>query len=703
MTYHSVIRNFANIGIQQAERLRQELSLNMPIHLLNFCGSYYKNHEKRDPFVDEIQMLDALVSARASEGSDFAPIEFFTNDTFVARTYADLLKKRKQLHPDSTHPCTLGEAANLATEYIRSIKDASQCSQTVLIPEYVKDSISYPDATCVAAPHSPYHLRLLPITCNDVAEGEALILITPKNQNNQMQFRHQSAIALRNTALMQYIKGIASVGSGGILRQLIDMTDGALIRLSALSPIESSMPATVLSDGFWGCYILRVCSHQVNTVCSLLREQNLHAIPFAQIQQDGKFVFSRDMRKRGNFFTLDAHFLRALCNRSVGTTRLADEAEAAIDKISFGGIGNGKCDYLASNCTLQASEIVKTGRTACAASATITTKSHYKTALWSIIAPIAAMCARGIPCSEQTLAIALELPNDFTDAHTAGACMSTVLGIYRAQTELGMATAGAIRMRSTKDCKNPVVSTWSLAQDVLQTPNVFTKSGSFVYAVSPATDADGLPDFAALRQMLKQICDWKRQGKILSHRILTTEAVTDGIRKMSHSHTCVLSDMTVAAQGDLPLCILIESTEFLPLKCIGKVHPYRRLQISAPEVPHRTELIASECPEVVIVAQITDSNAMALAAYLEDHGAHVSLFTNPQEQSTALARAMMNTQTLILCPYIQLPQTKQIDFALETLRRAGAILLSFSQKALPEGFIYLKKGLDYEILEKICH
>ena len=94
---------------------------------------------------------------------------------------------------------------------------------------------------------------------------------------------------------------------------------------------------------------------------------------------------------------------------------------------------------------------------------------------------------------------------------------------------------------------------------------------------------------------------------------------------------------------------------------------------------------------------------MALAAYLEDHGAHVSLFTNPQEQSTALARAMMNTQTLILCPYIQLPQTKQIDFALETLRRAGAILLSFSQKALPEGFIYLKKGLDYEILEKICH
>ena len=49
MNYLSVIRNFANIGTEQAEKLRELLSLSMPVEMLKFCGSYYKNQIKRDP------------------------------------------------------------------------------------------------------------------------------------------------------------------------------------------------------------------------------------------------------------------------------------------------------------------------------------------------------------------------------------------------------------------------------------------------------------------------------------------------------------------------------------------------------------------------------------------------------------------------------------------------------------------------------
>ena len=97
MTYRSVVRNFANIGIEQAQKLREQLSLTMPAEMLQFCGKYYKNQLRRDPFVDELKMLDLLVSMREREGSSLAVTEFLTNDAFVARTYADLLKKRKQL------------------------------------------------------------------------------------------------------------------------------------------------------------------------------------------------------------------------------------------------------------------------------------------------------------------------------------------------------------------------------------------------------------------------------------------------------------------------------------------------------------------------------------------------------------------------------------------------------------------------------
>ena len=93
---------------------------------------------------------------------------------------------------------------------------------------------------------------------------------------------------------------------------------------------------------------------------------------------------------------------------------------------------------------------------------------------------------------------------------------------------------------------------------------------------------------------------------------------------------------------------------------------------------------------------------MALAAYLEERGAQVSLFAEPEKDATALSRAILTTQTLILCKNARLPETRQMEFALNSLRRAGGILLSLSKNTAPEGFISPKNGIDEGILQKIC-
>ena len=193
-----------------------------------------------------------------------------------------------------------------------------------------------------------------------------------------------------------------------------------------------------------------------------------------------------------------------------------------------------------------------------------------------------------------------------------------------------------------------------------------------------------------------------KEGKILSCRTLVMEAITDGVRKMSNTHTCVFTNAAAVAGGKQPLCILIESEEVLPFCRIGKVHPFRRLPKAEIEIPERTDLIACEKPDVVIISSLTDNNAMALAAFLEERGAHVSLFTNSHEDAAALSRALLTAQTCILCSNVKLPKTKQMDFAMETLRRAGGILLSLSKTGAPEGFVSLKNGIDEEILKKIC-
>ncbi len=699
MTYHSIIRNFANIGLSQAEKLREQLTLSMPAEMLKFCGAYYKNQVKRDPFVDEIKMLDMLVSARENDGSFVALTEFLTNDAFVARTYSDLLKKRKQLYPNLSRPCTLREAANLATEYIRRARGETPKMRYMPSVENVRDGITYPDATCIAAPNSTLRLRLLPLARTELAEADTLILMSPAKDDSQSVFRRKSAVLLHDKELMQYVKGVSTIGQGGILRELLNITDGVLIQLSALSPIGTSVPVTTLGEGFEGCRILRVAPHHWNIVTTILAKGGIRALPFASIKKEPQFVFVRDSQSS---FALDAHFLRTLNYYSGACAKLADESAISPDTISFGGIGGGKCAYLTPETATQIGEVVDIDSTACVSASAAPKGAHYKTALWSVLAPVASLCACGMPYSAQSLFIALEIPERLTDSATLGGCMSTILGLYRAQTELGLAATGGIPIRTAKDSCLPSVSVWATAQNIQKAASTFTKSGSFVYAVTPKLDKDGLPDFSALRQMLMQITQLAQEEKILSVRTLIGEAVTDGIRKMSLTHTCVLSNKSIAAEGKLPLCVLIESEEDLPLCLVGKVQPYRRLPQESFEIPERTDLIACERPDIVIVSTLTDSNAMALAAHLEERGAHVSLFAEPEKDAVALSRAILTTQTLILCQNAKLPETKQMEFALDSLRRAGGILLSLSKNVAPEGFIPLKNGIDEEILQKIC-
>ena len=699
MTYQSVIRNFVNINIEQAKRLREQLSLSMPPQMLQFCANYYKNYLKRDPFVDELKMLDMLVSSREANCSFVALTELLANDTFAARTYADMLKKRKQLYPNLTRPCTLGEAANLASEYIRRARGESGKPRSIPSIENVRDSITYPDATCVAAPNSAYRLRIFPVSQTELSEGDILLLTSPLGDDTQAAFRRKSAALLRNKTVMQYLKGASTVGRDGILAELLNLSDGALIHLPALSPIGTSAPVTTLCEGFAGSQILRVSPHQLNIVASLLAKGGVRAVPFAAVKKEPQFVF---MRNKQSSFALDAHFLRTLNCYRAACAKLKNEANSTPDVISFGGVGGGKCTYLSPESAAQIGEVAETGSTACVAASSSLKNSPYKTALWSVLAPVASLCAHGVPYTDQSLSVAVEFPEDLENAETVGSCTSAILGLYRAQMELGIATAGRIHTRTTKGLDAPAVSVWATAQNIQKSANTFAKSGSFVYAVTPKLDKDGLPDFQALRQMLGEIAKFAKNGSIISSRVLVGEAITDGIRKMKSTFTCTLSDKSIAAGDKLPLCILIESQEDLPLSLVGKVQPCRQPAPEAIEIPERTELIACERPDIVIVSTLLDSDAMALAAYLEERGAQVSLFAEPEKDAMALSRTILTTQTLILCQNAKLPETKQMKFALDSLRRAGGILLSLSKNTAPEGFISPKNGIDEGILQKIC-
>ena len=135
MNYRSLIRNFKLCNAEQARRLKAELNLKMSDEVLLYCIDHYKNHELRDPFVDELMMLDRLCASLESAPDAVAPTDLFTRDDFAAETYADMMAKRRQTNPNAKYPCTLAEASKLASMYlIRSGKISTPLRSASVIP-----------------------------------------------------------------------------------------------------------------------------------------------------------------------------------------------------------------------------------------------------------------------------------------------------------------------------------------------------------------------------------------------------------------------------------------------------------------------------------------------------------------------------------------------------------------------------------------
>ena len=63
MNYRSIIQNFRKLSSEQIKKLQSTLSLSMSDEALAYCVMHYSKHEGRDPYVDELRMLDALYEA----------------------------------------------------------------------------------------------------------------------------------------------------------------------------------------------------------------------------------------------------------------------------------------------------------------------------------------------------------------------------------------------------------------------------------------------------------------------------------------------------------------------------------------------------------------------------------------------------------------------------------------------------------------
>lgn len=703
------VRSFKSYSPSQLNRMREDLQLSLPQELLARIQAYYRDLEKRDPAIDELLLLDRFVTKAAEEIHRSTLIdELYTNDAAIAATYADLMKKRHVLHPLLRRPMSMAEMADLATEYLTHAGKSPVSRGIRLFPEeHLSDKRAIPAVGSVGIDRSRFYVNTVTKTHSSdrLKTGDIVILFAKKELDSYRDYRIKTAKLLSSDAIAPKIKHLSTVEESGLLATLLQFCSGCRIELRRLTDSGAVAPMSTLHGRHVGCRLAVVSGEEYREVVQLFREEEISAFAFAVINDTSRFTVAQSAKEE---FSFETAFLRSLLPFRKVAAKLPDEDVQRITKISHLP-ALPECSPYVRNRTCFP-ELAIRENAACAVASVSGDHSFFRQALYATLGTVLALTACGGKQDEERLTVCAALPKDVTDARAMGESVALLLGLYRAQAELGIPTFTR-RIITDTEQKHPTLTVFSAAEANPQTKFQWTTEGCRAFYFAPKRNADGLPDFASLRQGLSELEKLCQRGAIRSFAIAMGESVTEVLARMSTERlTCHITNDAVAAEGPLSLAVIVEAYAASPsFVRIGEIHARPSIESDAEAsdgvlpLAFRDSLIWSDKREVVLVAQRGDIGAQFLANELTARGARVRLFENSEEERLPLSRAILCAHNVILCRDVQLPNTRELGFALKTMTQAGGqtILLANATTEIALPTLAFPDGIEESFLSRM--
>ncbi len=688
----SIIRDFASYSQAQLAQMKQALDLKMPLETLQICADYYRVKEKkRHPLLSEIRLADALFSLPA-QSARTAISELYTSDSFVAETYADMMNKRRELHPEARTPVTVGEALGMATAYLARVGKTA-----ALLGAHPRFTTRFFDENAVSALGSDVILDIGEQSAADTQAGDYLLLVR-RGSFPIYKFNSEIDVILSEPDVRKDIRQFHTVGSDGLLPLVLRLASGAFFALNHLHPSAVVAPnMEVLVGCFEGDRLLVVSPSNRDEAVRKLSDLGLNAAVIGAISNDNRvrFGFSANPEET---VSIESAFLRNLTVPAPAVAKLPSEGSHTADAFRHVAISPLQCPYLPMNESSAPERMHANGKTVAAAHCD-TAVSFFRSALHTVLSAVLSATASGAELESLRLAIDLTLPLPNGEENRLGEAISAILGIYRAQIELAL-PAATLSIRSNDGAEHPSLTVFAINFGATL-PSHVTANGNALYCVSPVLAKDGLPNFAAMRSLLGDLSNLAKNGSLSSLRLLCGEDLTDGLKQMeTPTLTSRITDPAAVTTSAFPLAMLIESAEALPFAkiatVVAKPEGAASHTVRLPDL--KRSLTFDGVTEVLIYAE-KDSASESLAERLRREGARTHLLT-PDTSDVALARELLTAQLVLLCNR-SLPESPAVAFAARTLCEAGgAILLLGDEGKLPAlgSAFRMKDGISQDIL-----
>lgn len=499
--------NFAYMTENALEALRKHFHIEMCIGALQTCQAQYRLL-RRDPTVDELYMLDALLAENDRLPSTYLPAEMKTDCTAIANTFADMMARRSDASLKKDRPASLKELASLAEAYLRAIDKTSNPLDRVAVRftnhrELSLAADGYLRTATTGGEEEDIAIGIRSAESafrgGKPAVGDYVYAILQDGTQDE-DFETRLVEYLCDTNVKKAVKCAFFLCEETPLSALIRTSMGLSLTESAIKRAEGSTRSLVTKTG---AGIVLVASPAASADLLLLAQENGFCVRLV-----AKVTPGDSIRMPGGQVFPHGFFPAMLPGRAYSTEIECNSAEPA--NISLSRIGT---------CTLngQKHAVVKVDASS---------NNSYAASVKGLIYALSHCLAAGVDPKDVGLSCHLTLPMAPPSPKDLGCSLGAILGLYRVQMEFELrGNAPVLQNKSGEAPHTAIAMIAPLSRKAL--PPTVVGGGSMIYYLEPLYDENGLPVFDDLKKMYGYIEKLYTDGLILSIRPTSEDLLAD--------------------------------------------------------------------------------------------------------------------------------------------------------------------------------
>ncbi|MBQ8387594.1 MAG: hypothetical protein IJX46_01540 [Clostridia bacterium] len=497
-----IVQNFGFFTPEALQNFKNDQGLECDLRELVYIQSYYRARAHRDPSLDELKFLDAVISHRKTPLSRFV-IEKLDSDSVAAgESFDDAAKKLSEL--GHVAPFSLADIASVADEYLdRAGKRTAtpgifgKCADQAELEFYFKGCapVAMPEtdlSRCVIGKPVRPPRKIFPVSANDV-----FVIIFGRNDADSADVGERLARLLYHPEITDHIRKVSSVGEGAIFDYLTSAAEGFYADAVSLPPVTYEYdPLAGLFAGRENCVVTAVSGHMLPYVSEIASGLELTVAPFGHPLKEKRI----SVRYGGAFpLEFEPAFISDLPpSCPVSAEILVGEAEKTAH--SSGSRYTDELVFASSSCV----------------------GSSVREVTDSIVAAVSPLVAAGVRFTDISVSFDCKLPLGSTDRAVQGNALSLLLGKYRAQAELCLRSEGN---RYTCSSGDPSICTFARAARPKKKGDSATDHIGSLYLVAARRRSDGLLDFESLRELYGYVASLIEKDQATSVTALGCDAL----------------------------------------------------------------------------------------------------------------------------------------------------------------------------------